>query len=88
MHIFVQERGMFLPKHAGGSGAGDRACKTSFFGGFGVPKSLLLLSRLRSRPNDAQMGSCCIVLYVIVPICVHGWAHGRVEDARRVRANN
>ena len=48
MHIFVQERGMFLPKHAGGSGMGDRACKTSFFGGFGAPKSLLLLSRLTS----------------------------------------
>ena len=31
MHIFVQERRMFLPKHAGGSGMGDKACKTSFF---------------------------------------------------------
>ena len=72
MHIFVQERGMFLPKHAGGSGMGDRACKTSFFGGFGAPKSLLLLSRLTSRPFGMQMGSCHIVLYVIVPICVRG----------------
>ena len=32
MHIFVKERGMFLHKHSGGSGMGDRACKTSFFG--------------------------------------------------------
>ena len=33
------------------------------------------------------MESCRIVLYVIVPICVRGCAHGRVEDARSVHAN-
>ena len=88
MHIFVQERGMFLPKHPGGSGMGDRACKTSFFSGFGAPKNLLLLSRLTCRPFGTQMESCRIVLYVIVPICGRGCAHGRVEDARRVRAND
>jgi hypothetical protein len=34
MHIFAQERRMFLPKNAAGSGMGDRALKTSFFGVF------------------------------------------------------
>jgi hypothetical protein len=31
MHIFGQERGIFLPKQAGGSGMYESARKTSFF---------------------------------------------------------
>jgi hypothetical protein len=72
MHIFVEERGIFLPKHAGGRGMGDGACKTSFFWGFGGSKSLLLLSRLTCRPFGMQIQSCRLVLYVIVLIYVRG----------------
>ena len=72
MHIFVQELCMFLPKHADGSGMGDRACKTSFFG-------VLVHRGASSFYPDRHVGlvgtqieSYRIILYIIVPICVRG----------------
>ena len=88
MHIFVKERGMFLPKHPGRSGMGDRACKTSFFW-------VLVRQRTSSFYPEGHVGLLARKWNHVALFCtllsryvVRGCAHGRVEDARRVHAND
>ena len=71
MHILIQERCMVLPKHAAGSGMGDRACKTSFLG-FWCTKEPPPSIQTDVGLVGAEMESYLIILYVIVPTCVHG----------------
>ena len=88
MHIFVQERRIFLPKQAAGSGMGDRACKTSFLG-------VLVHQGASSFYLDwpvglvgAQMESYLIIIYVIIPTCVHRCANVTMVEARSVHASD
>src|SRR6187401_16282 len=49
MHSFVQEQHMCIDKNVGGSGMGDKPCKTASFWVFGAPKRRLIPSRLACR---------------------------------------
>ena len=78
MHIFVKERGMFLPKHPGGSGMGDGACKTSFFGvlvrrrtySFYPEWHVGLLAR---KWNHVALFSMLLSQYMSVGALTEGW---------------
>ena len=88
MHIFFQEQRMFLPKHAAGIGMGNRACKTLFLGVLVHQGASSFYPDLHVGLVGAQMESYLIILYVIVPTCVHSWAHVMMVEARSVHASD
>jgi hypothetical protein len=81
MHIFGHQRGIFLPKHAGGSGMGDSVRKTSFFGVLGFlcteepPPSIQtgMLSFWRAKGNHAALFYTLLSQYVSVGELTEGW---------------
>ena len=88
MHILVHELRMFLPKHAAGSGMGNRACKISFLGVLVHQGAPSFYPDWHVGLVGAQMLSYLIILYIVVLKCVHGWAHVTMVEARSVHASD